>query len=170
MDRSCIHLSNFHLSISKIWEQVVLEVLVRPTDTPLPEPYSSLSRLILDGENHLVRGRYSARRSSREGHVWISYFPLMKILRDDNLRQKWYADDRNAVGSLEWLAELHRKLGDIWLDRKFLVEHTQVGTVRHGNRSQSNVCSLRSNELIVFSGKLEHKIRRSGYLKLIDGA
>ena len=40
----------------------------------------------------------------------VALLPLINLVKDDMVTQKWYADDGNAVGSLESLVALHQKL------------------------------------------------------------
>ena len=40
----------------------------------------------------------------------VALLPLITLAKDDMVTQKWYADDGNAVGSLESLVALHQKL------------------------------------------------------------
>ena len=40
----------------------------------------------------------------------IALLPLMDMIKNETVTQKWYADDGNPVGSLQALNELHEKL------------------------------------------------------------
>ena len=40
----------------------------------------------------------------------VALLPLINLVKDDMVTQKWYADDGNAVGTLESLVTLHQKL------------------------------------------------------------
>ena len=40
----------------------------------------------------------------------VALLPLMKLVKGDTIIHKWYADDGNAVGTIEALKTLHEKL------------------------------------------------------------
>ena len=85
--------------------------IIRPSlNNALRNSYESPSRLFVNGKTILSQEGTTQGDPLAMAMYGVALLPLVNLIKDDMVTQKWYADDGNAVGSLESLVALHQKL------------------------------------------------------------
>ena len=76
----------------------------------LDNSYKSPSLLFVNGKTILSQEGTTQGDPLAMAMYGVALLPLIKLVKDEKLTQKWYADDGNAVGSFESLAALHFRI------------------------------------------------------------
>ena len=87
-----------------------IELICPSLINALRNSYESPSFLFVNGKTILSQEGTTQGDPLAMAMYGVALLPLINLVKDDMVTQKWYADDGNAVGSLESLVALHQKL------------------------------------------------------------
>ena len=86
------------------------EIICPSLNNALRNSYESPSLLFVNGKTILSQERTTQSDPLAMAMYGVALLPLINLVKDDMVTQKWYAEDGIAVGSLESLVALHQKL------------------------------------------------------------
>ena len=87
-----------------------IEILCPSHINALRNSFESPFLLFINGKTILSHEGRSQGDPLAMAMFGVALLPLINLVKDDIVNQKWFADDGNAVGSLESLVALHQKV------------------------------------------------------------
>ena len=114
--------------------------------------YNAPSPLFVDGKTLMSQERTTQGDPLVMAMYGVALLPLMKLVKEDTVIHKWYADDMNAVGTIEAPKTLHEKLKEH--GPAFRYNLTKCNIITKEDLVQKALETFSNDEMAITTGNL----------------